>query len=368
VKRYNASPLLQQPRPDFTELTGIIKGEVMGERIHPVELHIDDEVLAAIQDRWVGEAWIPNQAETRREHFAQKIQLYLGLGYDYYPWAQWPLDWMHHPRASERTGADTALLSRGNRRWVDEGRGLIGGWRDFERFPWDKIEPDWRQLELASSLLPQGMRIVVCTNFFEHVLENLLGFEGLFYKIHDDPGLVAAVFERWGEKVESFYRTALDADSVGALFHADDLGHKTSTLLSPEILDRLVFPWLTRFAALAHGKERTFWLHSCGNHYRAGTLPILLDRVRIDAFHSFEEVITPVSDFISRFGDRAAALGGVDMDRLARSRPEELRRYVRGILAAARGRRYALGSGNTIANYIPLENYITMLEEGRRAL
>jgi uroporphyrinogen decarboxylase len=28
---------------------------------------------------------------------------------------------------------------------------------------------------------------------------------------------------------------------------------------------------------------------------------------------------------------------------------------------------YALGSGNSIANYIPAENYIAMLEEGWRA-
>jgi uroporphyrinogen decarboxylase len=29
------------------------------------------------------------------------------------------------------------------------------------------------------------------------------------------------------------------------------------------------------------------------------------------------------------------------------------------------GGRFALGSGNTIANYIPLENYCVMLEESR---
>jgi len=27
---------------------------------------------------------------------------------------------------------------------------------------------------------------------------------------------------------------------------------------------------------------------------------------------------------------------------------------------------YCLGTGNTVANYLPLENYLAMLEEGRR--
>ena len=27
---------------------------------------------------------------------------------------------------------------------------------------------------------------------------------------------------------------------------------------------------------------------------------------------------------------------------------------------------YCLGSGNSIANYVPLQNYLTMLDEGRR--
>ena len=28
--------------------------------------------------------------------------------------------------------------------------------------------------------------------------------------------------------------------------------------------------------------------------------------------------------------------------------------------------RYAIGSGNSIPSYVPLENYLAMLEEGRR--
>ena len=54
--------------------------------------------------------------------------------------------------------------------------------------------------------------------------------------------------------------------------------------------------------------------------------------VRIDAFHSFQDVILPVADFKARYGDRVATLGGVDLDHLTRMDEASLRGYVRNIL------------------------------------
>ena len=66
-----------------------------------------------------------------------------------------------------------------------------------------------------------------------------------------------------------------------------------------------------------------------------------------------------------RWGDRLALAGGIDMHVLATATPEGVRAYTRQVLEACMsGGGYALGSGNTVANYIPLENYLAMLEEG----
>ncbi len=54
------------------------------------------------------------------------------------------------------------------------------------------------------------------------------------------------------------------------------------------------------------------------------------------------------------------------MDVLARGTEEQVRAYTRRCLEeCAPGGGYALGSGNTIANYVPTRNYLAMLEEGR---
>ena len=130
------------------------------------------------------------------------MNLYHKLGYDFVPlWPEWP----GHPKAKNRQAADTAAISKGERIWVEEGKGLIHSWETMEAFPWDRIRHAASPIDIAARHLPQGMKITVGCTLFEHVLERLMGYEGLFYLIHDDPELVGQVFARWGEKVHAFY-------------------------------------------------------------------------------------------------------------------------------------------------------------------
>ena len=93
-------------------------------------------------------------------------------------------------------------------------------------------------------------------------------------------------------------------------------------------------------------------------------MDILIDEVGIDAIHSFEDVSYPVSRYKKTWGERVGIIGGVDVDKLARLDEGSLRVYLRGVLeVCAAGGRYAFGSGNSIANYIPVENYLVMLDE-----
>ena len=93
----------------------------------------------------------------------------------------------------------------------------------------------------------------------------------------------------------------------------------------------------------------------------------LIEKVKIDAFHSFQDSIMPVWEFKKKYGDRIATLGGVDVDKLSRFSEQRLRKYIKKILCKCMpDGRYALGSGNTVANYVPVKNYLIMLEEGLR--
>ncbi|MEI8387559.1 MAG: hypothetical protein WCG76_08160 [Verrucomicrobiota bacterium] len=61
------------------------------------------------------------------------------------------------------------------------------------------------------------------------------------------------------------------------------------------------------------------------------------------------------------YGTRIGILGGIDVDFLSRSTPEQIRRRCTAILEQTMSRGgYALGSGNSITDYIPAENFVAL--------
>ena len=133
-------------------------------------------------------------------------------------------------------------------------------------------------------------------------------------------------------------------------------------MVSPEHLRRYVFPWQRQLAAIAHQHELPFLLHSCGN--LSQVMDELIDDVGIDAKHSFEDVIMPVAEAKSLYGDRIAVLGGVDVDILAAGTEDAVRQRTRSLIETCGPRgRYAVGSGNSIPSYVPVANYLAMVDE-----
>jgi uroporphyrinogen decarboxylase len=363
--------LLDHPSPDFEELVRVLKGEKAPRRVPLVEISIDPEILQTIQETSLGEPWaLPRGVHTlatpNERYYRQLVNLYYRLGYDFVP--IWPF-WVNNPTGKVLRSKDTTKQSGGNRDWIDESAALIRTRADYEAFPWDKIYADPDTFAMVAHYLPNGMKIAVISTLFENIFESLLGSNGLFYLMNDDPQLVLDVFNRWGRLVFDFYDSVIGLDAVGAIFHVDDLGFKTGTLISPADLNLLVFPWLKKYAALAHAHQKPFFLHSCGNLYKKSpsVMDDLIESVGIDGFHSFQDVILPVTEVKARYGHRVALLGGADLDKLATLPEEDLRIYLRNIMETCLpGGRFAFGSGNCIANYVPLQNYAILLEEARR--
>jgi uroporphyrinogen decarboxylase len=90
----------------------------------------------------------------------------------------------------------------------------------------------------------------------------------------------------------------------------------------------------------------------------------LIDDVKIDGKHSYENNIIPVQDFQLRYGGRIAVLGGLDLNILGASSPEDVRAKTRALIETCGSRgRYAIGSGNSIPSYVPVDNYLSMVDE-----
>ncbi|MCD6288919.1 MAG: hypothetical protein J7M34_00340, partial [Anaerolineae bacterium] len=130
--------LLKNPTPDFAEMRKVLEGEMEPRRVYLAELGIDQEVLQAITEQYLGQTWTPwnsrDEVIPPKEYVERLVTIYYRLGYDYVP--TWCV-WVNHPAPRRRRTSDTAVLARDEREWVDESRGLIGSWEEFEQFPWD---------------------------------------------------------------------------------------------------------------------------------------------------------------------------------------------------------------------------------------
>jgi uroporphyrinogen decarboxylase len=87
-------------------------------------------------------------------------------------------------------------------------------------------------------------------------------------------------------------------------------------------------------------------------------------RLGIDGKHSNEDTIAPFSEWIERYGNRIALVGGFDLNFLCSNSPEEITAGVveLGTKYRSMANGYALGSGNSIPEYVPVENYLAMIE------
>lgn len=294
----------------------------------------------------------------RRPEFPQRyVDFWMGMNYDCVP-MEIPLN-CALPRPEGEDGAASHS---------SEATACIRSMEDFEKYDWpDEAEPiAFQYFEQVAPCLPEGAKLVagVGGGPFEWATK-FMGYEGLSLAQVMDPDLFAAIFRKIGDLHVSALRTLARMPFVGALRQGDDLGFKTSTFLSPDTLRQFVIPIYRRMAQTAHEQGKPFILHSCGN--LAEVYDDIVD-AGVDAKHSFEDVILPVGDFKKRYGERITPIGGADVDFICRAGEDDLRAYTRRLIEDCfYDGHWALGTGNSLTDYMPVESYLVCLDEGMRA-
>ncbi len=183
----------------------------------------------------------------------------------------------------------------------------------------------------------------------------------------DDPDLFADLYVRIGDLMVLLWTELLRR--YGELFAVcrmgDDLGFKSSTLMSPDVLIEHVMPQLKRVVALAHAAGKPFLWHSCGRIFDVMEAAI---GTGIDAKHSNEDQIATFDVWIEKYGNRLGLFGGIDVNDLCLKKPQEIfdSVYEKGKQYRASAKGYALGSGNSIPDYIPVDGYLAMIEAGKK--
>lgn len=335
-------------QPDFEQFLRVLKRERRPDRL-PFYEHIASEIFIACRTNTPFDRLAPDHPDYWRIY----VDFWMGMGFDEVP-MEIPLNC---PLGAAKADDKDSVQS--------EARAVIQTMEDFERYPWpDEDRPiDFEHFDRVADILPEGAKIVggVCAGPFEWV-SAMMGVQGLSLALFMDPDLVKAMFDRIHRLHTSAVKRIADMDAVGALRQGDDLGFKTATFLSPEHLRAYVFPIYTDMVQAAHDAGKPFILHSCGN--LEGVYEDIIDGCKIDAKHSFEDVIMPVAEFKNRYGSRVTPLGGLDVDRLCQGSETEIREYARTLIDACFEDGYwAFGTGNSLTNYMPVENYLIAIDE-----
>ena len=378
---------LKNPYHNADELIAVIDGRAKSSGVFNIEVIVDEEIRQFIIENYFNKKYYPpagidlNKLGKGLEHASDEdyliakeryyrsyVNFHHGMGYSVVPDHDFIIN-LEAFNTISRTGKDTAILSRGDRSWAQEGKGFIGSWEDFERFEWNKIDlmiKDYEMhLRLMAGIIPEGMKVATVGAMFYQAFAWLLGFEGLFYLINADFDLARAVIDRMAEYTLKMYELAASFDCVAVLWHGDDLGFKTATMLSPAMLRKLVFPWFKKYSEVAHKNKKRFWVHCCG--YKDEIMKDFIDDIKVDALHSFEDSCCPVIEYKKKYGKEIGLLGGIDVDKLCRLDGDDLRKYIRNTLdICMQGGRFALGSGNSVTNYVPVNNYLIMLDEASK--
>jgi len=261
------------------------------------------------------------------------------------------------------------------------GHGAIMGGRpgpiqnraDFENYPWDELaEMYWqtaaKRFDMLCECLPAGMKALGGVgNGPMEISEDLVGFEYLSYMQADEPDLFAELYRKIGDLMVNIWAEFLKrySDYFCVCRFGDDLGFKTGTLLAPNTIVKHILPQYRRVISLVHKVDKPFLLHCCGNIFEVMEQII---GTGIDAKHSNEDIIAPFEQWLSRYSSRISLFGGVDVDILCQNTPDEIYEKVidkgRQYRSTANG--YALGSGNSIPEYVPTEGYLAMLRAAQQ--
>lgn len=243
--------------------------------------------------------------------------------------------------------------------------------KDYEQYPFNQLEEIYfatyqKNFTALRDQLPTGIKVVggVGNGIFECV-QDLTGYINLCYMGYEDPDLYRDMFTSIGDVMVSVWRRLLR--EFGDIFcvcrMGDDLGFRTSTLLSPDDVCTHIIPQYKRIISMVHEVGKPFLLHSCGRIF-----PVMDDLIAagIDVKHSNEDAIAPFEEWVNRYGNKIGLFGGIDTDRVCRLGRQEMTSYIRNLFDhCADTPGWAFGSGNSIPKYVPVEQYLVMNEIAR---
>lgn len=355
-------------KPDFSRLLTALRDREETDYVPTFEFHIADSVMSEFMGRLVrdpgrcGITLCPPPVDDALGWVAGFAEFYYRAGYDFVP-----IKFGVGPEVLRRLHAGAfpgyEKSHRANDRvWGEESEGFLVSAEDIRNFPWPTIDkPELSVLIEAGRHLADGVKVIACAGGMMAHARNYMGMETFWCGIAANDEAPFLLLDKLQTLQFAASDMATDLPHVGAYLIDDDLGHNTGLLESPTFLREHVFPFYKRLADMAHSKGLAVFMHSCGRI--ESVIPDIIE-CGVDALHPIQPGALDIVEIKRKFGDRIGLMGNLDMaGPLATGTPEETREAVRELVqSVAPGGGYALGSANSITDYVPFANYLAMLE------
>lgn len=286
---------------------------------------------------------------------ADRVEFWYRAGYDYIKL----IPGINENPAGRVPAGESRENSTG-RNWAEEGKGIITNWKEFEEFVWPGPEHmNFSTFDELGDLRPPGMGVIAQYGQIFTRTWRLMGLETFSLTLYDNPELVEAVWNRAGEMMLEVWRKMASYDFVDAFVFNDDIAFRTSLFVAPEILRKYHFPWLEQLAEIARSRSAPLIYHT------DGVLWEVMDDIiacGVNAIHPVEALAMDIREVKERYGNKLCLIGNLCLTGpLALGTPAQVEEEVKRLLReVAPGGGFCLGSGNSIPDYVPFENYVAM--------
>ncbi len=317
----------------------------------------DHSIAPVIIERLTGKAFADKINTDKDEYFKHYCNFFKDYGYDTVTYE-----------------ANTTLILPNGGALTHNNEGCIKNREDFEKYPFDKVcdiyfEKYSENFHALRKNMPDGMLGIggVGNGIFECV-QDIVGYEELCYIRADDEELFADLFKKIGDVMVEIWTRFLKefGDLYCVCRMGDDLGFNTATLLDPEDIRKHIIPQYKRVIKVIHDAGKPFLLHSCGAIFEV--MPDLIHEAKIDSKHSNEDAICDYAEWITKYGDKIGNFGGIDTDVICGINTADVEEYTTRVyrLIEAKAGGGAIGSGNSIPNYVEPQKYLTMMNTVRK--
>jgi len=239
---------------------------------------------------------------------------------------------------------------------------------ECEKYPWP--DNDWfdysnlrKELEEWSdfSIMASGCSV------FQHATY-IRGMDTLMMDMMMNPEMAFYILDKVNSFYYEYYRRMFEeaGDMIDIFALADDFGMQNTLLISPELFEEYVAPYLKKMAELAHKYDSKLLLHTCGD------IELLIPRLielGVDILDPIQpECMNPL-EIKKKYGEQLTLRGGISVQNVvSRGTVEEVMDETQRIVEALKsGGGYILSPGHPVLqDDIPVENILAMYQTGNR--